>query len=488
MSELLEQINTYQIPPDATPEHISRYIEFHKRVSEGKVFFRGYVKPDIQTRARIYRAIHILNNLYPEVKFINLNTNYGLVLLHRSEFGIDLNQEYDHLISQVNRSYLLKDCDNLTHDDFRWYRRLLNCFIRDQLPEIDLTIIMNIEINRYFLFLSSQGDLDQGNIETMWSEYRSGGVHYTIHVQPNQLVSTCQVFPWEYRIGWSVLNDQILLTVRAKSKDDFHQRVDRINTGSTLIQHSLPETLQDLRSGWGLLKALQAPQVTVRGPTVVIPLIGTNFVYLDQSVVDINLENQDIEGVEIYSQDQISEMDSYAQSGLIQGPSGNWFSFLAIYQDKRVDPTNRIEFSASLNTEIDQTFHDISTGIGKHWLIGFPPDRIDPELIRVVNDSLVKFYLKVTDRLIWIWEIPDLSHTIYEPIVESAINVLMSKWTDKSIFTSRFPQGLNWDPLLIFVPKALEIFEHSNSHSWSDDLESQALRIQKETSDLLSIC
>ncbi len=478
--DLQEELETYQIPESSTQEEVTEYVKFYVKMSEGKVFYRGWIQPDLETRARIYRTIISLNLLHPELNFINLNTSYGIVLKH-SPIEIEIDEEFDRLYeASLGKILVPKGCEMLSQDDFHYYRRLLNCFVSDMELTRWVQVLMNTELNTYVLFLSFTSGHCPSNLGDLWNQYCSGGIEYTIKLQPEHLLSACSAFSWEVRSKWALdsEDDSILLTVRMNSRKQFQKLYSRLVAKEKLIRHDVSEVLQNEDSAFGLLRSL-------RGPTVAIPIIGTRSVYVDKPVTDIRLSTDisfDQDEVETYSQDKFSEMDPYRKASLVEGPSGKWFSFLNVYQNaRRIDPTNREDFSSEANQEIEDVYNGISSGIGRAFLTGFPPVKLIPELIQILRGRNIFFYLKTGDTYTWFWEIPDFTDTDYEEIGEYAIEILTKKWSDSSsgLFQSNYVNS-EADRLLIFSPKALKVFETSRLTEWSRNIDEQANRVRNE--------
>jgi len=483
-SEIWDELDAYQIPNiDRTVS--SEYVRFYTKMSLGRVFFRGYIRPDIETRAKIYRAIDILNLRHKQANFINLNTPYGLVIKHsQCEDTWSFDSEYDELTAWDANDvvFVPKGYDSLQSDKFGWHRRLLNCFVKD--CELIARIIMNTECDRYFLFLSFPLPGLYPDVGELWKDYIQGGLTYFIQLSSIYLVPACQIFSFTERLLWIVDGELIYLKVRVKSKRDFQDRLRCLQRSDPvpLLKILLSETLQNENSGFGLLRLIKGDSQKC------IPIIGTPWVYADQPIQISsrrnNLEGVSEEEIEAYSQDSFSSMDSYRKAGLIKGPSGKWFSFLELYQGARIDPTNREEFTSEFNAEIDQIFHQIKDGIGEDFLNGFPPRKLEPELIVKSDQDMIDFYLRTEEGDTWIWQIPNMENTIHVPVVESALMIMAAMWANRKLFSNSWFRS---DPLLMLNPIALEIFENSYLQAWplSDDL--RAVRIRRDITRLQMI-
>lgn len=461
--------------------------------SDERIFFQEFLSPNIETRARIYRSIDLLNFQYPQANFISLTISSGSVVIRYSPGDTNLVPEFARLMSE-DAVFVPPGFDKIKAEEFSWYRRLLNCFLKD--CELIGRIMMKTENEGYFLFFSfahTRSPNFQRMIEELWREYSQGGLHYYLELQPEHLVPACQIFPFPDRLGWSVTPNSINLKVQVPSKQNFRTRFEQLKEAIPvpLLGIRLPESLQNENSGFGLLQVLE-------GCRIAIPIIGTNCLYVDREptrIRPLELPEIDLDEVEAYSQDKFSDMDSYRRKALIQGPSGKWLSFLDVFQGNRIDPTNRVDFDSQLNLQIALTLHRIENGIGNAFLTGFPPQRLEPNLIIETEEDFINFYLRLGEVDIWFWEIPNLEDS---PEMENALIVMTRLWSDQKLFSNHVSQlsqisQVSLDPnrknhyLLLLNPRALSIFESSSLEPWPKDPHLQAARISEHIDRLLKI-
>jgi hypothetical protein len=245
MSDIEDELNRYQIPPGTLDsDTVGNYRRLYLKMSQGKVFFRGYVQPEPELRARIYRTVDILKYY----NFITLNTTYGMVIkCPPLPLGLEIEEVFDRLLLE-ERVFVPKGCDKLVNSEFHYYRRLLSSFVRDH--QIPAKIVMNVELDRFFLFLSYFVD-PPARIENLWKQYLQGGIQKTIAFTPDRLISVCENFPWADRVRWECYPgepDIIRLTVRTRTKRDFDERIGRIRHRPPqikLYRYNLLDVLQN---------------------------------------------------------------------------------------------------------------------------------------------------------------------------------------------------------------------------------------------------
>lgn len=458
--ELIKEFREYQVPPEISD--LEPYLEIYRSKSQGRNFFRGFKSPNSDTKARVYRTVEKLS----KYNFIVLNSKYGMVLKCET-IDEQLESKFQELFDQ-GFIFVPPGYDKISSEVLAYNIRLLEAFIKDLF--LNSEIIINRELEDYFVFLSFN---DEKNIANHWKNYISGGLHLSFQVLPDELISIHKLFPIENHISWSEEEeDELYLTVSSPSLVDFYIRTHAIQKGSKLKRVVLDTTLKNNNSGIGVLKYIS-------GPGVVIPIIGTPYIYVDNP--DLTLKLPDIslpDENESFTLESFSEMDIYHKASLIKSPSGHWLSFLEAYKSNRIDPLSREPFSEELNSAIDQEFEKLSKGIGKFFLHNYNKKSNPPIIISTQGILYIYFDIVINNYQVTFWKIPYIDNSV------QAMEVLLQKVSDNSIFSNKI---FLTDPLLSLNPKALNLFLKSMNEPWPLDEDEQIERLNSEIFILLSL-
>lgn len=481
-ADLLE-LSQFQFPSitidELTTQPYLAYVQDYKYKYGEYKFYRGFKNPDIYERAKIYRAIDLCcdDNMTMD-NFIIFNSSEGLIIKCKH---IPIDSEFDLYLSQDNSYiYIPINCNKLDQYNYSYYRRMLNTFKTNE--RINCKVIRMNEINNTLLFLSSKNPLPV-DLNIKWKEFtQSIGVIRKFIIPSDKLCKSMQMFPWEYRVSFLIIDDMIELTVRSCSLDDFETRLKTIESSDsiTLKYIDLDFIIKDEYEAFGLLRILNRNDV--------IPLMNTSRIYFTDDL-DLNLIEQYEyngilpEGSEIYTQEDYSEMSKYRLASLIKVPTGNLYSLLDIYRNpKKEDPYTREEYSQDFILQIE----DIMNNLKGIFTIGFPPDRFEPELVIIESEpdmiiQTISFYIKIRNILSVFWIIPDLRNTEYNKITLDAISILVKKWSDGSLFKN---SNIYSDINLLFSPIALHVFEQTinnlNIETYPRDLLSQAQTLSEQ--------
>jgi hypothetical protein len=468
-------------------------VRLYKEMYSEFKFYRGFVHLNGIERAKIYRAISLSCDDNISMKdFIMFTTDDGLIIKYHQDKNLeDFTYKFEHYISQGNNYVLVPGkCDKLDKYNYCYYRRMLNNFIsNERIPGKALRMNEN---NSILLFLSLDEECE--TLEKKWKEYIQGGVLRTYQVPSNKLCAALEVFSWIYRVGFKIVDDLIELTVKSPSLKDFEHRINKINQKNSieLSYIDVDFIINDEYEAFGIIRVVNDSQV--------IPLIGTSRIYFPEYIdIDSLHKYEDIklpDGNEIFTQDEFSEMSKWRQASLIKAPSGNFYSFLDLYRNpKRIDPYTREVFPKSF---IDEMINIKKSADGV-FMSGFPPMNFDPELITIASGDntiirTISFYIRIGERSYTFWIIPDLRNTQYEQITLDAIQTLVIKWSDNSLFKGSFPYDNvipDGDIHLLFSPIALYVFEETinnlNVEAYSQDIKAQAQHLSLQTY-LLKIC
>lgn len=515
----LLELSQFQFPSIGidrlTSDPYQSYVQDYKDKYGEYKFYLGFINPTVNERAKIYRAIDLCCSLqnhdekFSLKDFIIFNSSEGLIIKCK-HVSTELSTNFNHYLSQDDNCIFVPDnCDKLDQYNYSHYRRMLNNFTISE--RINCKVIRMNENNNILLFLSSEKSFADYDLKTKWYEYIHGGIIRKCQVASNKLCIALKVFSWVYRSTFSIDGEYIELVVKSSSLSDFESRLDIINNSDPIeLNHlNLDFTINDEYEAFGLLQIISKQMEDV---SHIIPLVGTNRVYYDKSLIEDMIyqyqpEYELPDGCEIFTQDEFNEMSKYRIASLIKAPSGNLYSFLDIYRNpKKEDPHTRQNFPVEF---IDQMNHTINKLKGI-FLTGFPPMTFNPELITVESgyDSIIptiSFYIRLsgtesTTEVFWI--IPDLRDTEYSKITFDAIGILVKKWSDGSLFKNSFPytniipdwRGIDsciaknpdyGDIHLVFSPIALYVFEQTINNltieTYPRDIKSQAQNLSNQS-------
>jgi hypothetical protein len=158
----------------------------------------------------------------------------------------------------------------------------------------------------------------------------------------------------------------------------------------------------------------------------------------------------------------------------------------------KIDPLTR----ADIPPEFREQVQTIIKGLNSSLMAGF-----EPQLVTVVShrDKIIptiSFYIKLAEKTAAFWIIPDLRETEYAELTLEAIRILITKWTDRTLFNNTFTgiilsRNGDYDIYSIFSPVALYVFEYNSTHlevdKYSGNIHSQAQNL-KEQIRLLMKC
>lgn len=503
--DCLYELVKYHMPcvsiEDLQKEPYLLYTKMYCEMSNGLNFFQGYFRPSIIEKAKIYRAINLCSKNKKNNNFIVFTTGEGLIIKYR---GNPPTMEFEKYLEQSNSYVFIPNkCDRLNIYDYAYYRRLLSDFcVREH---IQGELIANLEQDNQFLFISLEQP--SNSIERKWDEYISGGVNREFTISPDNLVSCFQIFPWEERVKFKIKTNCIKITIKNKSLDDFQAKISMLQRSRRYNWKpvDLDNIIQDEHEAFGVSCILSK-----FGP--ILPLVGTNRIYIDSKDENISLLIQNAirsfniskiptDGLEIFTQEYFNDMSLFRKASLIQIPDSTWYSILHLYQNKPIDPHTRKEFTDEFKAKLNKEVRSI-TG---PFMNGFPPTKFDPQLITKTSDpshgylnsfgstSVISFYVQLAipnmkDSLYFFWQIPDLRETKYASITMEALQILITKWSDGSIFNNEVNFA---DVYLIFSPKALYVFEKSSieisSGLYPQDKHRQAENLQEQIRILRTI-
>lgn len=466
--ENLSELRQYHFP-NLSPEQLREepylsYTQIYCSLSATLKFYRGFVRPSSIFQAKIYRAVRLAYGSHhrepPTDSCMVFRSPHGLVIKVR-EIPPDFDRLFDLYLTQPDSCVFLPEgYHRLGRYEFPYYHDLLFNFKQNH-PELHRTsaLIRCSENNSEFLFLCLEQP-SPVDLSSDWRSYLQGGLERTITLTAGQVPEALLRFGWTERTGWSVQGDRAKLTVRCSSREEFTERT-----------HELPE-----RANWTLLdlgRKIENEQEAVgliRRVGQVIPLLGTSWVALPQTLVEktkLALSEQHPlelpEGSEVFTQIEFSEMSALQKSSLIQAPNGNYYCLLGLIQQaSSIDPLTRQPYPEEFVQQIQRLRQELEGP----FLTGFPPAPFDPQLITICPDGeeadrSISFYLQLMEDTHLFWRIPDLRRTEFAPLTIEAIRVLVTKWTDRSLFKGYRPER-RINPNLLFSPAAYYVFEKSS--------------------------
>lgn len=477
MSEItdLSELTQYHfpnIPIERLNEETYRsYIRIYSSLSASLKFYRGFDRPDSILQAKIYRAVRLTYGSHdkepqPESCMI-FRSPHGLVIKVK-EIYPELDRSFDIYLSQPdNCVFLPPGYDRLDRYEFPYYHDLLLNFKKNLESLERSTLIRCSESNSEFLFLCLQEPSDF-DLSSEWRNYLQGGLHRKITLSPGQVPEAFRRFRWSERVQTEIKQGQVILTIRCTPLDEFNKRIDQINEEDGWILHDLGIPIENEQEAVGLLRKV--------GSKNLIPLIGSSWCCLQSELVKkveaslMDWPQEEIpNGVEVFTQVDFSEMSSLQRSSLIRAPNKTFYSFLGLYEQTRgeskTDPLTRQTYSEEFLKKLDEEFELINGP----FLDGFPNALFDPQLITIcpdlteeVTEPSISFYLQTTNHeevdTHLFWRIPDLRRTEFASLTLEAIQTLVLRWSDRSLFKGYRPER-RMNPNLIFSPSAYYVFE-----------------------------
>ena len=383
-------------------------------------FYRGFRLPSVLERAQIYRAVYECVSK----TFLFITPSGIIIKTDQPDLELDLSRPV----------FVPPGYDLLEKYTYLYACRLLNRFIADEaIPGKALLV------GKTFLFIALDCDMD---CTLSWSQYIAGGVSRTVKFPPDKLWTFLEIFPWSCRETAEVIEKEIKFSVKLD--------LLRLRTSLEALERGRSVDLKYIEIG-EILENEEAFGIIRSTSSVVIPLVGTSRVYYLSSQdppVFTDPPSVDEEGHETFTLEKFSEMSKFRKASLIRAPSGHFYSLLHL-SNQTVDPLTRDRFPESFLETIKQ---EISKCQGP-FLTGYPPTKVTPQLEIKEHNSEIKFYIALTETSLF-WTIPDLRNTDYELFTIHAIQLIMQKWADRSLFGS----FRGSDDNLIFSPMAFHVF------------------------------
>lgn len=444
LSELIE----YHFPNVSQEELLlppyKEYVDLYCEKSVGLLFYRGYTNLSSVDRAKIYRAIDILGI----DKFLVFNSEKGLVIKTRSPV---LERIEDH-ISDDRLVFVPDGYDRVSGLDFVYYYRLLKDFRRN-VPSIrKCPVIRMNERGSVFICLVMNSPPTE-DLKSLWRNYLSSGPTHELEVPLSKVFGLFRTIPWKHRTTCTVRDDRLVIRsvgLSLKQAQDYRTKLARLEDEPVRLVELSQEL--DEHEALGLLTLVNDPKKWV-------PLIGSCFVAtLSDEPLPTPPQLEVGVGVEIFTQEDFSDMSSLKKCSLVQAPSGKWYPLLSLLQSQKYDPLTREEFSESFRAELTHRLDELNGPL----LNEFPPEKQEPQLLVTEHSDCkaLSFFLMFDGVQTVFWQIPDLRNTEWEESTIRAINVLTMRWSDHSLFVSSAPRT---DPLLMFRPHFLQVFWTSRS-------------------------
>lgn len=499
MRACLLELSQYHFPNVALKqleEHpYYNYTQMYYNLSSHLEFFRGFVKPSSTLKAKIYRAMHLAYAKQPlsDEDFIIFTSEGGLIIKCHASLNKDFAEVFDkHLDEPDSCVFIPEGCEQLDYYEFPYYRKLLLNFAQN-IPQLfdptdaDASVLTFSANNPDFLFIAcaQAHDID---LQQLWKEYLDGGLLRKCTLSLNMLPSALQTFDWNQRHHFEVKDNKIIMVVKCTPLKEWAEKQKQFKLSEedfTLIE--LSEKIQNTQEAFGLLRTLQKAQVNV---DVVVPLVGTSYIFsptkeekkITSILEEVSEITSDLEGIEVFTQMPFDEMNSWALNGLTEVPSGNRYSYLHLIEyGSTVDPLTRGEYPPKFIEQL-QKIHRENDGL---FMYGFPPVTFDPQLITTEEAGFLQCQLEWSSKQHVFWRIPDLRQTEYAAITMQAIQILVIKWTDRSLFKGFHPETC-MDIALTFHPKAYYVFKETK---WSQDEHEyeQARKLKEQVAILESI-
>lgn len=338
---------------------------------------------------------------------------------------------------------------------------LLNDFMRCE--QIRGIVIEDIKLG--FIFISL--DIPYTNLMMTWKEFISGGINRKIITDILSTQYYFDVIPWKNNMRFRTIprsKTEIEITYICNSKEQhFHwlNEISLLTKGICTFRFyvDIEQLIKDEHMAYGLCRLLNHI-------TECIPLIGTTLILIkNRSIISevkkcLNefiayaVKNEEI--VDIFTQQSIKYMNKFERMSLVgTGP----YTFLNLYiiskNRKYKDPITR-EIC-----DIDKDFVFENKLFNNFWKVG--NIRNDPELILETKDSKIYFNIKIQNIVTNFWSI-----TTEHSATEIAIQLIIIKWNDKTIFSNNI---CGTDPLLYFAEKALYAFSETLSYDLQKRIE-----------------
>lgn len=492
MQACLLELSQYHFPNvalDQLQKHpYYNYTQMYYTLSSHLQFFKGFLNPSTELKAKIYRAIHLANakQSLSTDDFIIFTSEDGLIIKCKEVLNEAFNSCFEqHLNEPDSCVFIPEGCQQLNKYEFPYYRKLLLLFAQN-LPQIKASVLTFSGNNPDFLFLCCEvsPDLD---LAELWQEYLNGGLLRKHTFKLNELASALQVFDWKYRHAFEITSDhEVTMVVKCTSLETWQTKLQQITPATedySLLQLKVP--IYTPQEAFGILRILQAANLDVSS---VMPLVGTDHMLVltaqlnqVEQILNQTSSRTDLpSGVEIFTQMPFDQMNLWAQHGLIKAPSEQHYSFLHLIEyNSNTDPLTRQEYTSDFKQSLEQIMQE-TQGI---FMQAFPPIKFDPQLITTQKDGFVVCQMECFAQKYTFWHIPDLRDTQYASITMQAIQILVVKWTDRSLFKGYHSESC-MDLMLVFHPLAYYLFK---KHTWPEQPDQQAQQLQEQLEILASV-
>lgn len=431
--------------------------------------FKEYDNPSNLQIAKIYRAINKSNIAIIRCQWIPNQKFYIYVSQMPS---VVLQNSYNIFMNQTDL-YVFAPFDTFSICEIEYNKRLLKNFMKCE--QIHGTIICDKETE--FIFISL--DIPYTNLAIAWKEFITGGIKRKLIIDLMLVEQYFEIIPWKNNLRFKLVQGsekEIEITYICNSKEQHYEWLNKIQhnkRGKFRGRLNLSQIITDEHMAYGICRLL-------KDITEVLPLIGTNIILLKEKSY-INYVEQclneyeaypikDEELVDIFTQQSINEMNKYERMSLIgAGP----YTFLNVYmtskRGKYKDPITR----EICDIEKDFIFSNIF--LDSFWKM----ENNEPEIIIENRNTKVYFNIKYINEIVNFWTIPDYRtlEAKYADITEMAIQLIIIKWNDKTIFSNI----ICGDDLLLYFSKiVLHAFEGTDIFEKAGDIDVQYQEIKKK--------
>lgn len=452
----------YYLYPDLdtlSPNDTEYTHEFFQK-SVDKKFLAGYTSPNSDLRARIYSCTTTSMTVF--------STTHGVIV----KTHIDDTQSFDtfnQLIDSVT-VFLPKGLQRLHTLDIAWYQRLLQSFIKNFYINGIIKLVSiheSLYEDTWFMCVTLYDPFD--DIDKKWNDFKSGGVWLSLEVPINTLPYVISELKWNtWYIQFTPGNHVCTLFFRSlhENQKEYLEGVSLSNI--PLVYHivELSYTIYDELSVFGI-----AYEYTKQGVWDTIPLIGTRYCVLythnpPSVMYTSNLNNLD--GIEIFTQESISEMTEYQKAGCIEYMNHVYSAPHVIRHASKghQDPLTRQNFKDEF-IDLLNNVHGIikSLSIFKRFL----ETTVSPTLSYDIYNGYTVY--RISNEVFWV--VPECEYQ------EEAHILIHKKWHSKTLF--REPYYHDHDPLLAFENHVLSFFMKSLNTVWTEPVED---RLNSEIEEL----
>lgn len=467
MTEIfLDELKTYLFP-DISEEIISSpiykdHIQNYFTISQTTYFYRGYLKPSINLRAQIYRAVELSDKNKEFIIFYSFN---GIIIRSFTQTPNSISTDFDFYFHQGDEFvFIPPNYHQIKETELSYYQKLIQSFCQSE--RVNGKILSMQERANTFLFLALIKKDE--TLPTKWSEFLTGGVTRLYNFPANRLQAVLDTFSWKVRESFNLANDgQIIIKVRSTSLDDFEEKhnqiIEKANNPDFYMTDwyklDLQKNIKSQQAAFGITRLLaQEWQV--------LPLVNTNRIYLknkgyrtcnnelfqiaEKNFLSDQLKNiVNLEGWDPISLTDYSEMDNWEIFGLIGLDSGHFCSVLDLVQLSK-NPLTQQEFSLEFSENLKNLVNLMPTTFRK----GYPIQSFKPELIIKPKEKNISCYIKTNkENLFW-----KISYNLPENVIDYIVELINIKWTNGSIFSNL----THWDDYkLLFNPQAYHVFDEN---------------------------